>query len=112
MKYFAIAAIVGFALCAVPERASAQPPLFPAPYPPSFNSFNYYATPWGYRSYYNTGYNITPWGWNAYNYGAVRTRVIVNAPYHSIYVDPWGNAQMGTGYLNTPSFYQFYRFGW
>lgn len=119
MKKLAFAAIVAIAICAVPTTASAQPPTFYGGYyvgpyyaPPSFNSVNIYTTPWGYRSYNTVGYNYTPWGWNAYNYGAVQTRVIVNAPYHSIYVDPRGSARMGTGYLNTPNFYQFYRYGW
>jgi hypothetical protein len=117
MKKLVLAVIVLAALCAVPETASAQPPAFygyyAAPYyPPSFNGFSYYASPSGYRSYNTFGYNYTPFGWNTYNYGAVRTRVITNAPYHSIYVDPFGSARMGTGYLNTPTFYQYYRFGY
>lgn len=117
MKKLILAAVVGVALCAIPNSASAQVPYYGgyyvAPYPvpmPAYNSFSYYSTPWGYRSYNTTGYNMTPWGWNAYNFGAVNTRVITNAPYHSIYLDGRGNARMGTGYLNTPTFYQSYYF--
>lgn len=114
MKKLLLATVAAVALCAIPNTASAQVPAFYgyyAPYyPPSFNGFTYYATPWGYRQVNTFGYNFTPFGWNAYNFANVNTRVILRAPYHSIYVDPWGTARMGTGYLNTPTFYQYYRF--
>jgi hypothetical protein len=120
MKKIILAAVAGIALLgAIPDTASAQLPYYgygyyAAPYypPVAYNGFSYYANPWGYRSYNTYSYAATPFGWNAYNYGAVNTRIITNAPYHSIYVDAWGNARMGTGYLNTPSFYQSYRFGY
>ena len=119
MKKIVLATFVGIALCAIPSAASAQVPAFYGGYyvgpnfpAPSFNSYSYYTTPWGYRAVNRVGYNVTPFGWNAYNYQAAVTRTIVNAPYHSIYLDARGNARMGTGYLNTPNFYQFYRYGW
>lgn len=118
MKKFVLALIAGIALCAIPNTATAQPPAFYGYYArpyfpqPSFNAYSYYATPWGYRSYSTMGYNVTPFGWNTYNYGFTTVRPVINTPYYSVYLDGFGQAHMGTGYRNTPNFYQFYRFGW
>jgi hypothetical protein len=117
MKKFILAAIAGIALYAAPNTASAQLPYYgyyAVPYypMPSYNSVSYYATPWGYRTYNTTGYNLTPFGWNAYNYGSSFVRPIITGPYHSVYIDGYGQGRWGTGYRNTPSFYQYYRFGY
>ena len=119
MRKIVLAAVVAIAFWSVPNSASAQVPAFYGGYymnpyyaPPSFNTYSYYTTPWGYRTYNRVGYNMTPFGWNAYNYGATTVRPIINAPYHSVYIDGTGQARWGNGYLNTPTFYQYYRYGW
>jgi hypothetical protein len=120
MKKILIAAVLGLALCALPSVASAAPPGFYAggyystPFPgPMAQGFNYYSSPYGYRTYNTYGFGLTPWGPTGYSYGATFVRPYVNAPRHSVYWDPFNNTyQYSTGYMNTPTFYNYYRFGW
>lgn len=121
MKRILFAAIVGLALCAMPSVSLAAPPglyasgNYVAPFPvgPTASGYNYYSSPYGYRTFNNYNYTATPWGWSGYQTQGTYIRPYVNAPTHSVYWDPFANTyRYATGYTNTPSFYQYYRVGW
>jgi hypothetical protein len=121
MKKVILAAVVAVALCAIPATVEAAPPGFyaggyyttPFPLYPSTQGFSYYSSPYGYQTYSTFGVGLTPWGWSMYNYGGTSVRPYVNAPYHSVYWDPFNNTyQYSTGYLNTPTWSYGYRYGY
>jgi hypothetical protein len=118
MKKFVLAAVLGLALFALPNAAEARPPGFyangyavnPFPYAPSAQGFNYYSSPYGYRTFNSYGTMATPFGFSNYNYGGTFVRPYSVGPMHSVYWNPFTNSyQYTTGSLNTPTFYNF---GW
>jgi hypothetical protein len=119
MKKLILAAAASLGLFAA--SAEAAPPGFYAggyyssPFPafPAAQGFNYFSSPYGYRTYSSYGTALTPWGFSNYNFGGTFVRPYVNGRFHSVYWDPFANTyQYNTGFMNTPTFYQFYRFGW
>ncbi|MBM4067755.1 MAG: hypothetical protein FJ271_02245 [Planctomycetes bacterium] len=103
------------------ERICAQYPLGfyssgfavnPYVMPPAFSTFSGYASPYGYRSYFNASAYPGPWGYNTYyNYGTF-ARPFVSGPFHSVVYNPFtlGYRYM-PGYLNAPVFFYGYA-GW
>jgi hypothetical protein len=122
MRKFLYASVASLALLGASSDAFAGPPgfygggNFAAPFPagPNFSGYNYYASPYGYRTYNTYNYTATPWGWSGYQSQGTFVRPYVNAPLHSVYYDPFARTyRYGTGYRNTPNFYyQFYNYGW
>jgi hypothetical protein len=120
MKKIILATVLGLALFAVPMVAEAAPPGF-------YNhgrvttfsnnsavpSLGYSLAPYtGYRTFNYSGIAATPWGFGMYNYGGTYTRPIVSAPYHSVYWNPYAGYQYSTGYLNTPTYFSTWGWGW
>ncbi len=90
-------------------------PFTPTPFAigPTTSGFNYYSSPYGYKTFNSYNYTPTPWGWSGYQTQGTIVRPIVNAPYHSVYWDPFANTyRYSTGYRNTPNFYSGFRYGW
>lgn len=77
--------------------------------PPAYSAFAGYASPYGYRSYFNTGAYPGPWGYNTYyNYGTF-VRPYVPGAFHSVIYNPFTRAYWyAPGYLNSPSFFYSY----
>jgi len=125
MKKILFAAIVGLALCIGSNSAFAAPPGFYSggtfvspgaagvaymPYSlgvpyvtgPTTSGFNYYSSPYGYRTYNAFSYTPTPFGPAGYQTQGTFVRPYVTAPYHSVYWNPFLNTyQYGSGYLNS-----------
>jgi hypothetical protein len=69
MRKLILASVLGLALCMAPSVAQATPPgfyssgyattVFPAY--PAVQTYNYYASPYGYQTFYNAGLATTPW---------------------------------------------------
>lgn len=126
-KILAVAALGLTAFAALPTVVLAGPPAFmnggvmitPVPVPvapfpvgPTQSNFNYYSTPSGYQSYSNSMWTPTPWGLSGFTSGGISARPIVNGSMHSVYWDPTvGNYRYSTGYSNTPTIIQNYRYG-
>jgi len=114
MRYLTIALIAALALALVPSESQAQYRYFnrnyavtPVPYyygPPAFSSSTF-VSPYGYRSYYNTGVVPGPFGYNAvYSSGTAMTPYVAG-PYHSVYFNPITNTYQYMGSpLNTPNY--------
>jgi len=116
MKKFILAVIAGLALSAA--TAEAAPPglygsgVYATPFP-SAQGYNFYASPYGYRTFNSYGTALTPFGFSNYNFGGTFVQPYVSGRYHSVYWDPFANTyQYAPGRFNSPSFYQYYRFGW
>lgn len=82
-------------------------------YAPAVNAYRSYYTPYGYAGY--STYNAYPgaYGYNSnYNYGNF-SRPYAAGPFISLYRNPYnGMPYYGPGYLNSPSGYSFYRYGY
>ena len=117
MRFLITALIAGLTLSILPGKSSADWRLYnrgyyvtPAPYyygPPVYTS-NTFVSPYGYRSYSNSGIVPGPFGYNAVHSYGTSVRPVVTGPFHSIYWDPLSNTYRYTsGYTNTPN-YSYY----
>ncbi|MBI3410065.1 MAG: hypothetical protein HY040_17120 [Planctomycetes bacterium] len=114
MRYLFAALVACVALAAVPGVSHAQYRYMnrnygyaPAPYyygPPVFNSTTF-VSPYGYRSYYNSGLAPGPYGATSfYNSGTTMTPYVAGA-YHSVYFNPITNSYQYMGSpANTPNY--------
>ena len=124
MKKVLFAAVLGLALCAMPNSVLAGPPGFysggtivtpyspvtPFAIGPTVTNYNTYASPYGVRTVNAYSYTPTPFGWVGAQTGGTYVRPYYSGPYHSVYWNPWANTyQYGPGFANQPAFVGF---GW
>jgi hypothetical protein len=124
MKKIILASVLGLALLAIPSAVEAAPPAFYGhnggrvvtsfPSYSSVPAYNYSLNPNpAYRAFNYSGFGVSPWGVGMYNYRGSYAQPYVNAPYHSVYWNPYiGTYQYGTGYLNTPTYFSTWGWGW
>ncbi len=122
MKNLLLAAILGLALFVAQSAAFAAPPGFyssgsvvtpnagympyslTTPYAtgPTTSGFNYYSSPYGYRTLNAYSYTPTVWGWSGYQTQRTYVKPYVNGPWHSVYWNPFlYTYQYGPGYLSS-----------
>jgi len=105
-KKYLLTGVAFLALMLMPNLASAGPPGFygggvyatpnpwgyaPFPVGPTTSGFNYYSSPYGYRTYNSYSYTPTPWGVQGYQYSGTQVQPYSVGPRHFVYWDPFAN---------------------